>query len=73
MLCGCSNNTPSAPELRLVRADVPASLLTCKVSPAVPVEPVNDPQVAGYILDLWDAGDDCRQRLAEVRQLVTLK
>lgn len=64
---------PPAPELRIVKAEVPASLLVCQAAPAVPAEPVTDPQIGVYIIDLWAAWDDCRARLREVGKLVVAK
>jgi hypothetical protein len=42
-------------------------LLTCLPQP-VPGAIASDADVANYILDLADAGADCRERLAAVKQ-----
>ena len=62
LLAGCATAPPP-----LV---VPGSLTTCRQAPAVPEAP-DDQQLARYVLDLAEAGEDCRQRLAAVRELVT--
>jgi hypothetical protein len=52
---------------------VPAALLTCRPSPAVP-QPVESQKIVGlYLLDLFEAGEDCRAKLDAVRGLVEAK
>ena len=46
----------------------PAEMLTCAPAPEVPEAETQRP-VAAYLVDLWDAGEDCRQRLGAVREL----
>lgn len=47
-------------------ATPPRPLLTCAADPVVPI--TNDQGVlAGYLADLWAAGEDCRAKLAAVR------
>lgn len=48
---------------------VPADLLVCAPAPDVPV---TDSQavVGEYLVDLWAAGDDCRQKLTLVRGMM---
>ena len=48
---------------------VPASLLVCRPEPAVP-ELTEDAVLMFYLLDLVEAGEDCRSRLARVREIV---
>lgn len=48
---------------------VPDGLLTCREEPAAPADP-DDRALAGWVLDLAEAGADCRARLAAVRGLV---
>jgi hypothetical protein len=54
---------------------VPASLLTCQAAPVPPDlnVPRWDQVLAGYLLDLGAAGDDCRAKLGAVRGLVGAK
>ena len=48
---------------------VPASLLSCAPEPAVPQSP-DDTALARLIVDLAEAGADCRARLAAVRMVM---
>jgi hypothetical protein len=63
---------PPAPEPVVVRPEVPASLLTCAAAPVPPDlnVPRWDQVLAGYLLDLGAAGDDCRAKLSAVGKLV---
>lgn len=55
----------------LVRPPVPAPLLACLPAPEPPAEPVDDTALALWIVDLSAAGDDCRSRLARVKELLS--
>lgn len=55
---------------RAVVAAPPAEMLTCAPSPEVPTAD-SQRAVAEYVVELWDAGEDCRQRLGAVRELYT--
>jgi len=59
---GCANAPP-----QLV---VPPSLLACRAEPPVPPAP-DDQVLARWILDLAEAGEDCRARLVAVKEIVT--
>jgi hypothetical protein len=48
---------------------VPPSLLACQPQPAPP-DPVDDTALALWIVDLALAGEDCRGRLARVKELL---
>ena len=61
-LSGCALPDPPA---RLV----PATLMVCRPEPAVP-DLTEDAVVMLYIVDLVEAGEDCRSRLARVREIV---
>lgn len=52
-----------------VRQVVPAPLLTCAPDPAVP-DARTQGDAALYLTELWEAGEDCRRKLAQVRGLV---
>jgi hypothetical protein len=69
LLAACSS---PAPMPVVVRPDVPASLLACAAAPVPPDlnVPRWDQVLAGYLLDLGAAGDDCRAKLGGVRGLV---
>ena len=47
----------------------PEILLTCKAAPAAPTTATRQSEVAGYIVRLHAAGQDCRDKLAAVRSL----
>lgn len=71
-LAGCA--TAPKPQIitrtLYVRQTIPPSLLTCASPPLVP-QPTSQAAVARYIVALWEAGQDCRVKLAGVRALVT--
>ena len=51
------------------KAAVPASLLQCQPQPALELT-MDDHAVARWVLDVVDAGEDCRGKLRLVRGLV---
>jgi hypothetical protein len=63
--CAGPTQTVQAPRLA-----VPASLVSCREQPEPPPEGVGDRELAMWILDLADAGADCRDRLRRVKELV---
>lgn len=68
LLCALlSTGCAPAPPAALV---VPPSLLTCAPEPTAPEAP-DDPALARWILDLAEAGADCRSRLNAIRMVVT--
>lgn len=50
---------------------VPAQLLTCEAQPAAPRGDIRQRDVALYVVDLAEAGADCRTKLGSVRRLLT--
>jgi len=64
LLCALSL-TACAPR----KTAVPASLLHCQPQPALELT-MDDQAVARWVLDVVDAGEDCRARLDLVRGLV---
>lgn len=56
---------PAAPQPPLSLAP---SLLTCRPEPPVP-ELNEDADLMRYVLDLIEAGEDCRERLARLREV----
>jgi hypothetical protein len=54
----------------VLRPDLPPPLLECSPEPAQP-RLLSDADLAHYLLDLAAAGQDCREKLDEVRELVT--
>lgn len=63
-LTACAPAAPPPPALSLA-----PSLLVCRGEPPVADFP-NDAAFMGWVLDLVEAGEDCRQRLARVREVV---
>lgn len=77
MLCAlaaCGDDKPGAlPELRIVRPEVPAHLLSCEDEPPDPADQpgLTQKDVARYVVILRNAGRDCRAKLGAVRGLVS--
>jgi hypothetical protein len=69
VLTGCAATTD--PEVRVVevRPEVPASLLSCQPEPEPP-ESGTQRDVARFVLDLAEAGADCRGKLNAVRGML---
>lgn len=65
----CLTACDTLTEVRVVRQEIPASLLRCRPRPVVPVLST-DADLALWIEDEISAGEDCRSRLARVRELV---
>ena len=60
----------AAPTPHLVRQELPLELLQCQAQPSPPTPLRDDADLAYYMLDLADAGTDCRAKLDRVRVLV---
>jgi hypothetical protein len=72
-LCGCAAPAPAPPELtriQLERVTLPPGLLTCMAEP-----PASDftlqSQVADYLVQLQEAGADCRDTVNEIATIET--
>ena len=65
LLTACAGTTPPV-QIRVERVTPPKALLTCAPDPAVPATNEDDP-VAGYVTDLWEAGEDCRAKVKALR------
>lgn len=48
---------------------VPPSLLHCRPEPAVP-DVTEDADLMRYVIDLVEAGEDCRSRVDRIREIV---
>ncbi len=55
--------------LQIERVTVPAELLACEPQPEPPAGIYTQAAVATFIVDLADAGQDCRERLARIAAL----
>ncbi len=75
MGASCGGPDPSVPlappkiERTMLRDVAPKSLLECKSEPDGQT-PITTPQAARYIVDLREAGADCRRKLRAVRGLI---
>lgn len=67
LLIGCAEPAPRLMlESRLERVTPPPSLLTCQESPEPPIAS-SQRDVAEFVVLLWEAGEDCRGKLASLR------
>jgi hypothetical protein len=59
-------------QIKVERVSPPPALLSCAEAPAVPdPERATQRAVAAYLADLTGAYEDCRGKLAAVREFVT--
>jgi len=72
LLTACVAPPPPAvvTQVQLVPPQIPPGLLRCRDQPEPPAWPYSEADAAEYVLDLAEAGDDCRRRLGEVRGLI---
>ena len=71
LLTACAGDDPPpivVPEIKVERVLPPPSLLACEPAPLVPSAPVTQRDLASYLVDLAGAGEDCRSRLARVKE-----
>jgi len=54
----------------LVRQEVPPTMLACQAEPLPPEPQANDQALALWIVDVVTAGNDCRNRLRHVKELL---
>lgn len=70
--CLTSCSAPEPPRLmvetRVERIQIPGELLSCAQDPEVPHDR-RESVVALYLARLWQAGEDCRGKLAAVKAL----
>lgn len=66
-LAGCAPTPHIAPRPVTYEPMVPMALLNCQPNPMVPTGTIKQSDVAQYIVDLWGAGQDCRDKLKAVR------
>jgi len=71
VLTGCAETTDPGMRVVEVRPEVPSSLLSCQPAPEPPPpESGTQRDVARFVLDLAEAGADCRGKLGAVRGLL---
>jgi hypothetical protein len=61
-LTACAANDPQP--VALIRPVVPVELLACAPTPTPPANTprLRQSDVGRYIVDLWEAGEDCRRK-----------
>ncbi len=70
LLSGCAAPEPRLlVERRMERPRLPPTLLICQDSPDPP-DALMQREVADFIVRLWEAGEDCRAKLAALRGLL---
>ena len=65
---GCAGSKPPQviTRLQVEKVEIPPALLACLPDPEIPDNVMGDAELADYLLSLWQAGDDCRAKLAAV-------
>lgn len=58
------------PQAVMVRQVVPPPLLACQAAPVPPPPTADDQALALWLVDLAAAGEDCRNRLRHVKELL---
>ena len=66
-LTACASPAPLT-EIRVERVEIPAPLLRCAEEPAIPSSGGTWAEFLGWIIDLRAAGEDCRAKLAAIRE-----
>lgn len=67
LLLGCAASSPQVARIVMIEPQVPASMLRCAPSPAVP-QAGSQAVVAQYVVALWQAGEDCRTHVRAIAQ-----
>lgn len=67
LLTGCGSTGPTT-VTKYQHLTTPHELRQCKAEPQVP-QFTDDGEFAGYVLDLRDAGQDCRDKLERRNQI----
>lgn len=67
LLSACA--TPGVETVRYLRPQIPESLRSCAPAPEVPGSGSTQRDVARYVVQLSDAGQDCRVRLRALSDL----
>jgi hypothetical protein len=68
MLAGCAAK-PVSSRIVTLTPEIPPDLLACAPAPAVPAA-TSQAQVADYIVNLWQAGQDCRAHVQAIKAAV---
>jgi len=67
--CGPEPEVRIVTKVEVVRPQIPPSLTDCRAAPPVPVADTQA-DVASYVLDLFDAHGDCREKLKALVEVV---
>ena len=67
-LAGCAAPAPVLTRVQMVRVTVPAGLLSCEEEPAIGTMTMQS-QVADYLVQLREAGADCRADVAAIAKI----
>ncbi len=75
LVTGCQSTPKEVMVEKVIerKVEVPNSLLTCSSEPVAGSTWLSQRDVAQYLVKLASAGQDCRLKLAAVRQLVVTK
>lgn len=66
---GCGNADLPLVQTKVVRIETPLALRYCKDQPSVPIEKASDRDLASFIQDTMEAGDDCRDKMHRRNQI----
>lgn len=70
-LAGCQTTEPQViTEIVERRIEIPQSLLTCEREPVAGTAWLTQRDVGRYMIELAEAGEDCRTKLDAVRRLI---
>jgi hypothetical protein len=67
-LFGCAAK-PVSTSIVTITPQIPPDLLACAPAPAVPTATTQS-QVADYIVNLWQAGQDCRAHVQAIKAVI---
>ena len=71
LFAGCTTSKPvTVTKIQLVSPQIPAALLSCPPSPAIPAV-TSQAVVARYIVALWRAGMVCRNHLDAIKKSIS--
>ena len=72
LLAGCAEAPPPRliTQIQVEKPEIPGELLACPAIPLPPEGIAMQSDVAAYIIDLFDAGSECRRKLDAVGGLV---
>ena len=60
----------ATPQAVVVRQEVPPAMLACQAAPPPPPPTADDQALALWLVDMAASGEDCRNRLRHVKELL---